>query len=275
MEKTSVYLSGVWDSVAKDYDTVEPSAWKIVGTKLISKSNISNGNYVLDIGSGKGSTLVPISSIVGPSGKVIGIDLSIAMVNFANKLITDLDLSNAQIFHQDASNITFDNDYFDNIIGNFSFRYILQNKEILEMVISKLKPNGTLSFTLWGDNINDIEIGKIVDKYIEAPIPPIEKLNKINLPLSTAKDIENYLRSMGLRNVNVTLCHQDILYSTEEDFIKWLYASLFNITVKKIKSLGGDVFNEFEKDFFNLLRTHRVKDGVLITWNVIYATCQK
>lgn len=275
MEKTSCYLSEAWDSVAKDYDTIKPSAWEIVGNKLINISNISKGNYVLDVGSGKGSTLIPISHKVGANGKVIGIDLSIAMVNFANKLITELNILNIEIFHQDAANITFDNDYFDNIIGNFSFRYLLQNEEIFKRVISKLKPGGTLSFTLWGDNLNDLEIGKIVDKYIVAPIPPIEQLNKSNLPLNTAKDIENYLKIMGLHKIKVTECRQDILYNREEDFIKWLYASLFNITVKKLKSLGDDMFNKFEEDFFNLLSTHRVKDGVLITWNIIYATCEK
>src|SRR5688572_21370914 len=48
-------------------------------------AGIKSGSTVLDLGSGAGNDVFVARSIVGPSGKVIGVDMTPAMIEKANK----------------------------------------------------------------------------------------------------------------------------------------------------------------------------------------------
>lgn len=278
MDLKSIYISKIWDELAADFDTYKPSIWQLCGNRLIDVSNISKGNRVLDIGCGKGNTLVTISKIIGPKGKATGIDLSIPMVNFSNKLIKESNITNVEVLHQDVSHINnnFSSNYFDNIIGNFSFRYVLQTRKVLNDVIDKLKTGGTLSFTLWGQSIHDAELDTLISKYVKLYNPLADKLSDNNIEyIKTDNDIKQRLNGTNLSSISIFTEDRKIIFENAEVFIRQQWNNLYRADLKEILLLGEDVFNEFYKEFVTHFEKNRIEGGIEINYKVMYGVCQK
>jgi len=53
------------------------------------------GEHVIDVGCGTGDTLLAFAKVVGPSGAVLGVDVSVPMLDFAKHRATEATLSNA------------------------------------------------------------------------------------------------------------------------------------------------------------------------------------
>lgn len=61
-----------------------------------------HGEHVIDIGCGTGDTLLAFAKIVGPSGNVLGVDVSVPMLDFAKHRAAEAGLGNVTCALADA-----------------------------------------------------------------------------------------------------------------------------------------------------------------------------
>ena len=73
-------IEHLFDGAAAVYDRTGPSLFARWGARLVELMAPEPGAYVLDVATGRGAVLLPAAQRVGPSGRVVGIDLSAAMV---------------------------------------------------------------------------------------------------------------------------------------------------------------------------------------------------
>ena len=73
------------------------------------------GDYVLDIGTGTGSLAFHAATLVNPSGKVIGVDLSQGMITQASAKLNQSGLKNLEFILGDMEHLSFPNNSFDKI----------------------------------------------------------------------------------------------------------------------------------------------------------------
>ena len=59
MDKNKNELIELWDKVAFNFGSIGPRYWDKFGHRLVELSHIEEGNYVLDIGMGRGASLFP------------------------------------------------------------------------------------------------------------------------------------------------------------------------------------------------------------------------
>jgi O-methyltransferase/aklanonic acid methyltransferase len=83
--KRKQQLSGMFDRVAPTYDHIGPRFFSHFGRRLVEIAQIPSGSKVLEVATGRGALLYPVSESVGPDGHVIGIDLSEMMVQETTK----------------------------------------------------------------------------------------------------------------------------------------------------------------------------------------------
>ena len=70
-------LQGVFTRSASSYEQIR--YFPIFGQWLVDTAQIPEGSTVLDVACGRGAVLFPAAQLVGPNGKVIGIDLAEGM----------------------------------------------------------------------------------------------------------------------------------------------------------------------------------------------------
>jgi ubiquinone/menaquinone biosynthesis C-methylase UbiE len=100
------------------------------------------GEHVLDIGTGLGGTLGPLSSAVGEAGRVVGVDYSPKMVARAQQRVADL--ANVSVRRADASRDSLGHREFDAAVALNSFSAMPDVRAAVEIAHDALLPGGRL-----------------------------------------------------------------------------------------------------------------------------------
>jgi ubiquinone/menaquinone biosynthesis C-methylase UbiE len=86
---------------------------------LVEDGLIAGGHTVLDIATGPGEPALTIADLVGPEGKVFGIDPAPEMVQAARRAADRLGFRNAQFQIASADRLPFPTDTFDSVVSRF------------------------------------------------------------------------------------------------------------------------------------------------------------
>ncbi len=105
---------------------------------------ISEGESVLDIGSGGGADSMIAATMVGPTGRVVGIDMSSEMVERARQNLSLTNLRNVSFQECSAEDLPFPDKDFDVVISNGVFNLIPDKRKALKEVFRVMNPGGRL-----------------------------------------------------------------------------------------------------------------------------------
>jgi SAM-dependent methyltransferase len=105
------------------------------------------GQKVLDVATGTGAAAVALAQALSPGGRVIGVDLSEAMLAKAGQNIRKMALDNVDLFQMDAERLEFKRDYFDASVCSFGLFFMPQMDKALRELVRVTKPGGTVLFT--------------------------------------------------------------------------------------------------------------------------------
>ena len=105
---------------------------------------LNPGDAVLDIGSGGGLDSLVAAWMVGPGGKVVGLDLSPEMVARAYENLRQTDLSNVVFQEFSGEDLPFADGSFDVVLSNGVFNLIPGKGRMLQEACRVLKPGGRL-----------------------------------------------------------------------------------------------------------------------------------
>ena len=115
-------------------------AGRVAGIQMM---NLRPGDVVLDLGCGTGLNFPLLVAAVGPSGRVIGLDRSVAMLAVAHKRVAANGWKNVTIVHADATD--FDStdiaaDTVDAVIATYSLSVIRHWRSAWANAVAVLKP---------------------------------------------------------------------------------------------------------------------------------------
>lgn len=102
------------------------------------------GEAVLDIGCGAGLDTLLAARMVGPEGRVVGMDVTQAMIDKAGANLSVLGLQNVTFQLGEAESLPFPNNDFDVVISNGVFNLTLDKEKALKEAHRVLKPGGRL-----------------------------------------------------------------------------------------------------------------------------------
>lgn len=121
---------------------------------------IREGEAVLDVGCGAGVDTIIAGEMVGPSGKVVGVDVVPEMLERAKENLKMTDLKNVAFMEVSAEKLPFPDEHFDVVISNGVFNLIPDKVKALAEVYRILRPHGRLMIAdqlLTGDLPDDMK----------------------------------------------------------------------------------------------------------------------
>lgn len=118
------------------------------------------GDTVLDLGSGAGMDSILAARQVGPTGKVIGVDMTEAMVRKARSNAAVLGLTNVEFIHARLENLPLDDESVDVAISNGTFNLCRDKPKALAEVFRVLRPGGRVQMAdiLLHDEVTQEEV---------------------------------------------------------------------------------------------------------------------
>lgn len=107
---------------------------------------ISSGMRVLDVGCGPGNVTMLLANLVGPSGKVVGLDIDARMIRMAQERTQKEQCTNVEFLCTDILGVAMPEVHFDAIVGRRVLMYLPNVVDALRRLYDLTKPGGICIF---------------------------------------------------------------------------------------------------------------------------------
>ena len=118
-----------------------------LGRRAIAALAPRSGEHILDIGCGAGETTRDLATVVAPDGKVVGIDLSAAILAHARQGIETG--RRVRFIEADAQCFAFETGAFDAAYSRFGVMFFADPIAAFRNIRRSLRPGGRLAFICW------------------------------------------------------------------------------------------------------------------------------
>jgi SAM-dependent methyltransferase len=157
--------------------------------RRIQRLEVRKGARCLEIGGGRGSITRWLSDVVGPVGRVIATDLQLGF-------LTEIDISNVEVFRHDIRTGSFPPGSFDLIHARAVLMHISPSVDLLRRIVTWLAPGGWLvleepDFGMWTGDADPVW----------ATAPPSAQLAFPSLALSQGRSLLRQIHQLGLADV--------------------------------------------------------------------------
>jgi len=166
-----------WSAVAEFWEKYRDVIWRMfapVTQALAQEARIATGHTVLDIATGPGEPALSLAPVVGPEGKVIGIDPAPQMVAAARRAAAQGGFSNTRFEVASADDLPFPPDSFDAVVSRFGAMFFPSPVDAVRQMLRVLRPGGNLALAVWGPEERNPffeTLSRIVDRYVDSPPP--------------------------------------------------------------------------------------------------------
>lgn len=143
-------VAGVFDRNADTYDRTGVDFFTPAGRDLVARAGLRAGERVLDVGCGRGAVLFSAASVVGASGRVVGIDLSRRMAELTEFEARARGLEHVTAMPGDAERPDFAPGSFDAVLAGLVVFMLPDPAGALRRYADLLADGGRIGFTTFG-----------------------------------------------------------------------------------------------------------------------------
>jgi arsenite methyltransferase len=135
-----------WDMLA-EYASADKDITEVANLGLgcgtpLAYANVQPGMVVVDLGSGAGLDSFLAARVVGPTGSVIGVDMTPAMIQRARQNAVRLRITNVNFRLGDIEELPIDSGTVDRIVSNCVINLAPEKHKVFAEMYRVLKPGG-------------------------------------------------------------------------------------------------------------------------------------
>jgi SAM-dependent methyltransferase len=124
--------------------------WHQFGRRTVARLRLPAGARVLDLCCGTGASALPAAEQVGPTGRVVGVDITAALVQQARAAAAARGLAWAEFHAADVTTLDVAPGSVDAVVSVFGLFFLDDMAGALRRWWSWLAPGGQLAVTVWG-----------------------------------------------------------------------------------------------------------------------------
>jgi ubiquinone/menaquinone biosynthesis C-methylase UbiE len=160
-------ITAQYDRVAPWYRALSPLFLinPALRRKAVRAMGLRPGDAVLEVGVGSGRNLPYLLDAVGPSGAVVGVDLSAGMLAEARKLVARRGASNVDLIEAGAATVDLDRD-FDAVLFSLSYSVIPEalRPAALARAWDRLRPGGRL--VVFDGGLSRTRLRRLIEPFV-------------------------------------------------------------------------------------------------------------
>jgi ubiquinone/menaquinone biosynthesis C-methylase UbiE/acyl dehydratase len=142
--------AAAYNAAADYYDAAALSFWDRFGRRTVERIALRDGDRVLDVCCGSGSSALPAAERVGPTGYVLGVDLADRLLAQARTKAQGRGLANTEFRLGDLATLDGITQTFDAVICVFGIFFCPDMVGAVTRLWSVVRPGGVLAVTTWG-----------------------------------------------------------------------------------------------------------------------------
>ena len=149
----AVRASRTYGAAADHYRRPALGFWDRSGAATVSRLRLAPGAAVLDLCCGAGASALPAARAVGPSGRVLGIDIAAPILQLARARAAEEGLANIEFRPGDATRTGLPDGGFDAVVCVFGVFFAPDMAAFVREMWRLTGPRGVLAVTTWGPGL--------------------------------------------------------------------------------------------------------------------------
>jgi len=230
---------------------------------LVEDGQIGGQHAVLDIATGPGEPALSVAALVGPKGKVFGIDPAPEMVAAARRAADRLGFKNAQFEVAFADHLPFPADTFDAVVSRFGVMFFPSPVDAVREILRVLKPGRKLAMAVWHfaeRNPFHYTLSRVIERYVDS-LPPAQDAPDAFRFASPGKLGEILTEAGAIATSERVLQFSIQAPISIEDF--WtLRCEMSEMLREKIAILSEEQMTEVKRQVFEALREYSTDGGL-------------
>ena len=164
-----------WDRAASYYEQSWSRQLAPAQELLLRMAALKPGERALDIACGTGLVTFPAAMAVGPSGSVVGTDISDGMIDACRQAAAERGITNARFERMAAESLSVDDGTFDAVLCGMGMMYVTDFAGSIREMLRVTKPGGRAVSAVWGkrDRCGWAEIFSIVERRVQSDVCPM------------------------------------------------------------------------------------------------------
>jgi ubiquinone/menaquinone biosynthesis C-methylase UbiE len=142
-----------YGAAADHYRLGALSFWDRYGAATVSRLPLAAGDAVLDLCCGAGASAIPAARAVGPSGRVLGVDVAGPLLELARARAADEGLANVDFLRCDATATGLKDGSFHAVVCVFGVFFVPDMAAFVSEMWRLVRPGGVLAVTTWGPGL--------------------------------------------------------------------------------------------------------------------------
>lgn len=257
-----------YNTAADFYDRPPLSFWNYFGGQTIELLSLPPGSSVLDVCCGTGASALSAARMVGPLGKVIGVDLAKELLELARAKAAQQHLGNIQFELGDMLSLRFPSGSFDAVVCVFGIFFVPDMAMAARELWRLVRLGGQLAVTTGGPNLFE-PANNAFWLSIKNVRPELYKRfnpwDRINEPAN----LKNILRKGGVEAPTITAENRLHPINSPEDWWTIVLGSGYRGTIEQL--------NRSERETVKDANLAFIRDAKIsaIETNVLYALATK
>ena len=164
-----------WDLAASDYERLWQAQLAPAQADMLSRVALQAGERVVDVACGTGLVSFAAAEVVGARGRVIGVDISGAMVDAAQRRADALGVGHAAFARMDAEALDLADADFDVALCALGLMYVADPERAVRELRRVVRPRGRVGLVVWGERSRCgwAAVFPIVDAEVKSDVCPM------------------------------------------------------------------------------------------------------
>ena len=218
-------VAGVFDRAAETYDQVGVELFGPIAGRLVAELAPHPGEVALDIGCGRGAALLPLAEAVGPSGRVVGIDLSPRMVEAAAAQVAARSVgATVEVRVGDAQGPDLTPGTFDVIASSLVLFFRPDPPGALSAWRELLADGGRLGISSFGPfSEHWHEVDAVFKPYLPAQMAD-PRTQRQDSPFNSDEGVEHLLAGAGFSDVRTVTFDLEVRFADADHWHRWTWS---------------------------------------------------
>jgi SAM-dependent methyltransferase len=257
-----------YNAAADFFDASPLSFWDYFGRRTIELLSLPAGSRVLDVCCGTGASALSAAKTVGPTGKVVGVDLAGELLKLARAKAVQQRLANIQFEVGDMLSLRFPAESFDAVICVFGIFFVPDMVMAVNELWRRVRPGGRLVVTTWGGNLFEPASGAFWRSIMDVRPDLYKGFNPWDR-IDNPKNLKKILNKAGIAAAKIVPENRLHSVGSGDDWWAIVLGSGYRGTVEQL--------NHTERKTVKELNFAFVRDGNIsaIETNVLYALAVK
>ena len=152
-ERAKAGTSATYNAAADSFDAPALAFWDLIGRRTVERLGLPAGAHVLDVACGSGASAIPAAQKVGPTGKVLALDLADRLLDLGRAKSRRLGLTNLEFRPADLERSGLPDESFDAVVCVFGIFFLPDMPRAVRELWRMVRRGGRLAITTWGPRV--------------------------------------------------------------------------------------------------------------------------